>query len=460
MEKAYMHHPQLKSRSYPGFTLIEAMVVLFVVSLITLTFYETWNVGTNNIINAKFRLGASAIANQHMEMIRALTFDNIGTTTGIPVGTITENQNVQANNTIYTVHTTVQFVDDATDGTLGFGDVAPNDYKKVTLVVSWGNASPSETISMTSIFSLDGVESVAAGTGILSINVLNGAGVGVAGATVSIVNTDIVPNVNIATFTDANGNLTFPGAKASIQGYHISVSKNGYYGNMTYDPYPISIFKPTNIHTSIVAGSLTATTLVIDEVSRIDVETVDPFGIGIPGIDFSINGGLQIGIDAMTSDNIYDFTQASVSDANGLSSFLDRSPGIYTITLDPSEVARYQFVRMTPEEPVFGTMHITPHSTQTYQMILADKTTRSALVVVTDGGGTPIVNASVRLRDPISGYDTTLTTDSYGQAYFPANNTPLLGGNYDVEVSATGFSTVTDTMSLMGNILVTKAVSL
>jgi prepilin-type N-terminal cleavage/methylation domain-containing protein len=62
-----------------GFTLIEALVVLFVVSLITLTFYETWNLGTKHIANAKYRLGATALANQQMEIIRSLIFDDIGT---------------------------------------------------------------------------------------------------------------------------------------------------------------------------------------------------------------------------------------------------------------------------------------------------------------------------------------------------------------------------------------------
>jgi hypothetical protein len=45
---------------------------------------------------------------------------------------------------------------------------------------------------MTSLFSLDGVESVAAGTGILSVNILStGPGFGVANASVHIINTSV-----------------------------------------------------------------------------------------------------------------------------------------------------------------------------------------------------------------------------------------------------------------------------
>ena len=104
-----------------GFTLIEAMVVLFVVSLITLTFYETWNLGTKHIANAKYRLGATALANQQMEIIRSLIFDDIGTISGIPSGTLAQDQTLHVNNTVYDVHTVVQFVDDPTDGTLSSG---------------------------------------------------------------------------------------------------------------------------------------------------------------------------------------------------------------------------------------------------------------------------------------------------------------------------------------------------
>ncbi len=47
-----------------GFTFIEALAFLFIFSIITLTFYETWSLGTKQIINSKNRLGATALASQ------------------------------------------------------------------------------------------------------------------------------------------------------------------------------------------------------------------------------------------------------------------------------------------------------------------------------------------------------------------------------------------------------------
>jgi len=442
--------------------LIEAMVVLFVVSLITLTFYETWNLGTKHIANAKYRLGATALANQQMEIIRSLILDDIGTVSGIPSGTLAQDQTLHVNNTVYDVHTVVQFVDDPTDGTLSSGtDLAPNDYKKVTITVSWGDASDSETVDTTSIFSLDGVESVAAGTGILSVNVLNNAGVGVANASVHITNTSVTPNINVTAATDTNGNLMFPGAPASVQGYHITVSKGGYYGNMTYSPYPTSVFKPTNVHASVVAGSLTAATLVADRTSKLKIQTEDPFGASVPDIDFTISGGLVIGVDAGTSAPVYDFTQTTSTDSSGEKEFSDRSSGGYTLTLDPSAVAQYEFLRLDPEETVQNSINLIAGDSKTVKYILARKNFQSALIMVkSSSSGTPIAGASVRLHNTSLGFDVTLATDTYGQAYFPTTATPLVSGTYDIDVSASGFTSTTDTISIVGSNIEKKTISL
>lgn len=440
-----------------GFTFIEALAFLFIFSVITLTFYQTWSLGTKHIINSKNRLGATALASQQIEIIRSLPFDSIGTTTGIPVGIIAENQTITESGATYAVHTLIQFVDDATDGTLALGtDAAPNDYKKATVTVSWGGGSASEKVSAESLFSLDGVESVAAGTGILSVNVLNDAGEGVPGVTVHVTNTSLTPGVDTTFVTDANGNNTFPGARASVQGYQITTSKSGYYGNQTYPPNPPSTFDPTNVHTSVVAGSLTTTTLVSDQKSTIELRTKDPYGAGIPNIDFSISGGLAIG--TKTDGSIaYDYTESASTDGGGDKSLGDRSSGMYTVALDSGETG-YEFIRLTPEEPLIKTIHLLPNTTKQVDMVLASKTFSSALVTaMTDGtDSVPISGASIHLENVSLGYGETVIADTYGQAYFPVANTALLPGTYDVEITATGFATKTGTIVISGSALEEK----
>lgn len=439
-------------RNTRGFTLIEALLFLFLFSVITMAFYETWALATNHIVNVKNRLGAIAVANQQIEIIRSIIFDDIGTTTGIPVGVLEENQTLLANNAEYTIHTLVQFVDDANDGTLGAGtDLAPNDYKKVTITVSWGGGSASEQVAATSLFSLDGVESVAAGTGILSVNVLDTAGAGISGATVNITNSTVSPSVNITASTDTNGNLSFPGAPASVQGYHITVSKSGYYSNTTYPPYPTSAFNPVNIHATVVAGSLTAETLVIDEYSSIEFATETPFGEAVADIDFDITGGLVIGTNPSDGSSVYEYTDSLSTDGSGEEVISDRTTGEYTVTLDPGETT-HKYIRLEPEEATSGTINLSPGTDKPVTMILADKAFSSALVtVVNQTDGAPVAGASVKLSHSTLGYDVTVTSDTYGQAFFPDVNTPLVAGDYDVEITATGFDTETGTVNVTGD---------
>jgi len=74
------------SDGIPAFTLIEALVVLFVFSLITLTFYSVFTLGGAYIIESKNRLRAVSLANEKMEIIRNLEYDDIGVVGGIPDG--------------------------------------------------------------------------------------------------------------------------------------------------------------------------------------------------------------------------------------------------------------------------------------------------------------------------------------------------------------------------------------
>lgn len=432
---------------------------LFLFSVITMAFYQTWVAATQHIVNVKSRLGAVALANQQMEIIRSIIFDDIGTVTGIPAGTLVEDQTLAVNNAVYHVHTVVQFVDNPTDGTLGAGtDIAPNDYKQVTITVSWGGESDAEKVITTSLFSLDGVESVAAGTGILSVNVLDGTGAGVSNASVHIVNSG--EGVDITASTDANGNLTFPGAPESIQGYEISVSKNGYYTNTTYPPYPTSSFNPVNIHSTVVAGSLTATTLVTDQMSDILFQTEDPFGADIADIDFDVIGGLVIGTNASDGSSVYDFSQSFSTNGDGEENIDDRSAGEYTVTLDPGE-SGYRYLRLIPEEPTFGTINLSAGATETITMVLADKAFSSALItVVNSADNQPIPGASVRLSNGGLTYDTTVMTDTYGQAFFHTSNTPLATGTYDVEITESSFVTETGTIDISGSTLEEKQFSL
>jgi prepilin-type N-terminal cleavage/methylation domain-containing protein len=446
--------------SLRGFTLIEALTVLFILAVVVLTFYETWNLGTKYIINTKSRFGATALANQKMEIIHNLQYDFIGTTDGIPTGSVIEDETVAVNTVTYQVHTFIEFVDDPQDGTLALGtDLVPNDYKRIRITVSWGGGGPAEQVSLVDIISQDGVESAAAGTGSLSINALDGAGNPVPSVSAHIVNSTISPSVDLNTVSDSAGNITLPGAKESGAAYQITLSKSGYYGNHTYAAYPTTSFNPVNVHASIVAGSLTQTTLVIDQQSTLQIRSKNPFDQAVASIPFSIDGGLLIGHDATTLAPVYSLSQTTTTDGSGAKDFANESPGTYTIS-DPS-TAQYRFLRFSPIGPTKSTISLAPGVTQTVSMILAQKSFSSALVVVKSSVDSSLLpGASVELHSVSLGYDETVVTDAYGQAYFPTSATPLVAGTYDIDTTLTNYAVAHDTVVITGTDLVNKDVTL
>lgn len=444
-----------------GFTLIEALTVLFIFAVVVVTFYETWSLGTKYIMNTKNRLGATALANQKMEIIHNLGYDFIGTTDGIPSGSLEEDETITINTATYQVYTFVEFVDDPQDGTLALGtDLVPNDYKRIRITVAWGGGSAAEQVALVDIISQDGVESAAAGTGMLSINALDTAGNPVPSVSAHIVNSAISPSVDLTTTSDAFGNIALPGAKESGATYEITLSKSGYYGNHTYPAYPTTSFNPVNIHASIVSGSLTQVTLVIDQESTLQIRSVDPFDQAVADIPFSLSGGFTIGHDAATPfDPIYSLTQTTTTDASGEKDFPDEAPGTYTIP-DPSTAA-YTFLRFDPVGPTKDTVALNPDTTTTVKMVLMENAYSSALVVVKNSADSAVLaGASVRLSSVLLGYDETVTTDVYGQAYFPMTDTPLLAGTYDIETTLTDYITANDTVVITGTELVNEEVLL
>lgn len=458
---------QLPATSQKGFTLIEALVLLFIFAVISVTFLQTYTVGTRLIIDSKNRLGATALANQKMEIIRSIDYDTLGTkhlvngswVYGVPAGDILEDETVNVNTTSYLVHTFVQYVDDPFDGQAGHtpGDAIPNDYKRIRLTVSWGDGSSGRSIALFSNVSPNGIET-SAGGGVLTINILDSSGAGIPGIDVHIVNTST--NIDVTAQTDSTGNITLPSTPTSVpagtQDYVLTVSKNGYYGAVTYPPYPTSTFDPVDEHVSVVAGALNPITIVIDHASDIALHTVDPFGTSIPNINFTLDGGRILGITPPATQKL-GFSQTTSTDVSGNKTFVSQSYGQYTLS---TTNAQYQFYKLDPGEAVLNVLAVSPGVNKDSKIILLDTSIGSAKIQVENNADNSIIaGATVQLTNAPLVYDVTQTTDQYGLVYFPATLPALAPGTYDVTVTATGFTTYTGTITI-GNTLQTETIKL
>ncbi len=443
-------------KSPKGFTLIEALVLLFIFAIVSMTFLQTYATGTRLIIESKNRLGATALANQKIEIIRSIDYDTIGTTTGIPAGDISEYETISVNTVKYRVHAFVQYVDDIFDGKLGGNptDTIPNDYKRVKISVSWGALGTDQTVALFTDIAPDGVET-SAGGGVLSINILDSAGMGVPSASVHIVNS--AAGIDVTAQTDATGNITLPGTPAGTQNYALTVSKSGYYGVRTYPPYPTSVYNPVNEHASVAAGVLNQKSLIMDQYADITVRSEDPFGTDVPSIAFNMTGGKVLGTDPTTSDLVYEYDQNLTTNASGAKDIADQSYGQYTLAESDT---RYELYKLNPEGAAKDVFDAPAGQATTTDMILLDTQIGSVKVsVINDVDDSPIAGASVHLSSSSLGYDATQTTDRYGFVYFPTSLPELASGTYDMQVSATGFTTDSTTVNVNGA-LVTETIQL
>ena len=458
---------------YKGFTLIEALALLFVFGVITATFYAVFTAGTVQILESKNRLSAIAVANEKMEIIRNLDYDAIGTKAlqsngtyayGIPGGEILEDESIAVNTRTFLVHTFVQYIDDAYDGKAVATtpiDLVPNDYKRVKVEVSWGEGGASHTVALVSTFVPKGIE-VSSGGGTLSINVIDNTGTGVSGATAHITNTAVTPHINITTNTDSTGNLIFPGAPASSQAYKLEVSKNGYYGVTTYAPYPDTTYNPIDIHASVVEAAFNQKTIVMDKSSNISITTKDVFGVDLPDIGFHLVGGRKIGD---TTDvppvSVYPLNQNFDSGSSAKVSRSNEASGAYTFTL--LNTAKYQLLRLSGADSTTPNIFSAVNgASKDVDATIINKETAGVLFVVKDpSSGVDVVmpNVSIHLTNIVAGYDATITTDQYGQAYFPATAPALTPGTYDYTITMTGYADQTDTVTVTST-LETKNITL
>lgn len=452
---------KLLATSCRGFTLIESMVFLLLFALIASIFFQTYSTATRLIIESKNRLGATALANQKMEIIRSIDYTTIGTkhwngtawVYGIPAGEVLEDEDVTVNTTTYAVHTFVQYVDDEFDDEAPT-DTIPTDYKRVRLTVSWGLGGTDQTVVLFGNFSPNGVET-SGGDGVLAINILDATGSGVSGATVRVVNS--AASIDTTGTTDSTGNLTLPGATAGTEAYELTISKSGYYGAVTYPAYPTSAYNPVDVHASVATGVLNQKTVVMDQEVDITFKTEDPFGTDIPNIGYTLSGGRVLGTDPGTGASVYGFTDTATTNGSGEADYPDESYGQYTVSTSSTD---YEFYRLNPEGAAVNIFDASPGSAAAIAAVLLDKNIGSVKVVVENqADSTPIAGASVRLQNAGLAYDATVTTDTFGQAYFPTALPELAAGTYDLEITATGFGDENSTVNVNG-VLETETVQM
>lgn len=455
-----------------GVSIIEALVLVFVFSVVALSFYSVFSAGSKYIINSKNKIIAVSLTNERMEMLRNLAYGNVGTIGGLVNGPIDPDEEVVLEGKTFRIFTDVKYVDDPDDGIFGGSpnDSVPNDYKIVEVMAYWGEENDpgnildavkrGEGAMLSSRFVPPGIE-VSVGGGTFSINSIDYVGNPVPNVSVNIFNDQLIPAINYSTSTDSNGNIMLQGVRAdAIQNYKITMSKSDYETVVTYSPAEVS-FIPQDTHSNIIEGVVNEKTMIINLLSDIELNSKDAFGADIPNVGFELSGGRRLD-DGTAIEGVYSYMETVSTDGNGDFSVADIKAGRYALDEESLMSGNYIFrkVQLGSDLDPFS-FDVIPGTTFSSDLIFMDANVDSAYIKIKDlATDEIIIGAEVRLRNVTLGYEATLITDKYGYVYFPSDMAaPLVnGGDYEVVVTASGYQD--NTSNIVINKLTSKTINL
>jgi prepilin-type N-terminal cleavage/methylation domain-containing protein len=413
-----------------GFTMIEVAISVFVLGLVVVGLFGFITLTLKTTHETQRRFIALSLANERMETIRNLPYTDVGTIGGVPVGPILQEEEVIRNNSTYTVNTDIRYVDDVFDGTVTSSppDLLNTDYKQARVEVSWESNLPSRTILLVTQITPQGIEG-GDSLGTLVFQALDSAGVGVAGATVHLVNPTVSPAVDLTTFTNDEGQVVVPGLLLSAGTYQISVTKEGYTSEQTYDQ--TSTFTPDADHSHITAfeGQVTNKTFFIDTLSTLTINTVNDTGGAIGNVPYTLTGSKRIGTDN-NGQPVYLFNHQDTTDGSGTFYYPTMTWDSYSFSID-GVATGYDIKETSMPLP----LALSPGSNSTLDVVLVPHSEGNTLhVTVVDFSNQPIPNATVQVVG--QEYNETLTTSVYGQAFFtPIDNV----ADYTLRVQGVGY---------------------
>lgn len=439
-----------------GVSIIEALVLVFVFSLVTVSFYSVFSVGSRYVISSKNKIIATALANERMELLRNLPYADVAVVGGIPAGPIDPDEDISLEGRTFRIITDIRFYDDPMDGIAGGSpdDGVANDYKIAEVSVFWGGDpvdSKTERATLSSRFVPPGVETSVGGA-TFSINAIDYAGNPVPSVNINVYNDNLSPTVDYTTHTDANGNLLLQGVLIDTgQNYKITMNKTNYEMVVTYSPLTAG-FIPEDQHSTIIGGALNQKVMRIDLLSDITLKSRDPFGEVVPSVFFDVKGGRQLDNGSVPGGEKYNFNQSITTDSSGEFFVENISPGNFSINELTFLPNNYLFWKVDSSSGISpAKFSVSPGADFSTDVIMINRDLDGVLIrVLTAGTTDSIEGAEVKLTNSILGYDETLITDKYGYAYFPKEiSKPLINGaTYEIAVSAAGYQTKSSSITI------------
>ena len=396
--------------SQRGISLVETLVGLAVFVVIAVSVYQSYATLLRVFTAARVQVLAGELANEQLEIIRNISYNQVGTDTGIPHGVVASTTVQMKGNLTFFSTTTIRNIDDPFDGVVCLGpiemcaniDFSPADYKLVEILIACSNCGNDTRIfRFTGRVSPKNLETMTS-NGALFIQAINANGEPVQGANVQVTNSTVNPPVNIMDTTDADGFLRIIDVPPAEQSYHVTVSKPDYSTDQTYatstaNPNPIA--PPL----TVVAQAVTQASFVIDRTSLMlfssVTETCGP--VSPTFIYLSLVSSKLIGRDP----DVLKHPAVPFAIPSRGSVFIDDLEwDTYTISLAPQQ-GGYDLAGTIPLSPFV----LAPSVVQNAKLIMKLNDPQGVLVTVRDAAtGLPLTGASVTLAGAT--YEQTLAT--------------------------------------------------
>jgi len=255
-----------------GFSLVELLVVAALMLVVFGGIFASFKYSLDLITQSRAKLSALTLANERLEYIHSLSYDAVGTVSGIPSGTIPQVSTTSLNTITFTETVLIEYIDDPADG-VGAADSngITTDYKRAKVTEGWTSRGVYHEIFLVSNIIPRSIETNVGG-GTLRVNVFDANVQPLPGVDVHMWNTTGTTTVDVTRSTDATGVALFGGAPAN-SGYQISVSAPGYSTDKTYVA-TTSLPNPTTQPVAVRAADISTMNFFIDRVGSLALATL------------------------------------------------------------------------------------------------------------------------------------------------------------------------------------------
>lgn len=417
-----------KGQTFLGFLISVAILTILSSALFTLvlTSYEL-------ITFTRARVTARHLAQQKLENIRNLPYEDVGTQGGIPTGTLLQIENTIKNGLNYRIKTDIVYIDDPFDYTAPT-DLLPTDYKRVRIDVSWEGLAKSDINPVTMITDIapKGLET-SEGGGTLSIFVFDASANPLEQASVTIIANDTTPQINLNLFTNESGRVILPGAPVCNSCYQITVTKSSFSTDRTYSTTEVA--NPLKPHVTVLEGQVSEVSFAIASTSSLFLSTLTDRENGftaLPNTDVTLRGEKIIGTD-VADYPVYKYNESLTTGSNGQLVVENLEWDNYMLTLPATSP-----FDITGTNPVIP-FTLDPGQTMDFDLALTSHSNNSLLLIFKDQANNLLQNVNVTTTDNILFQENNTTglvdTPDFGQVFF-AN---LENKTYTVDAVITGF---------------------